>query len=204
MGIHAWERDGGEAHEWPSGMEEDEDDVTLVDPDEWPSSTAADEDPFYTSFYECYTSYYDTFHIPYGKGFTTYKIECLCRKADHVLNTESNPLNLPPRRRFRLHRHPFFVGEMADIFKDCCCLCPEPCGEEAIKFQRDEDKRFVRGDICFILDDPGRQSVGSFHPISEGDWDGMAYKFNEEDCGQYNGRTMTRQITFEIDCKLSM
>jgi len=38
---------------------------------------------------------------------------------------------------------------------------------------------YVRGKISFIVDDPGRQSVGSFHPITEGSWYDVAYRKNE-------------------------
>jgi ankyrin repeat protein len=96
-------------------------------------------------------------------------------KRDMVYNAEWNPRNNPPERPWKLHRHPCFFGNMSDVFEDCCGFCPEPENEEARAVQKDEDGRFVRGPIEFMVDDPGRQSVGSFHPITEGDWSEMAY-----------------------------
>ena len=34
---------------------------------------------------------------------------------------------------------------------------------------------YIRGPITFLKDDPGRQEIGSFQPITEGDWTDMAY-----------------------------
>ncbi len=34
----------------------------------------------------------------------------------------------------------------------------------------EEDNPFVSGPLKFLVDDPGRQRIGSFHPITEGDW----------------------------------
>ena len=38
-----------------------------------------------------------------------------------------------------------------------------------------ENKIYVTGDLEFILDDPGRQTIGSFHPLTNDDWTDMAY-----------------------------
>lgn len=39
----------------------------------------------------------------------------------------------------------------------------------------DEDWPFVEGDLKWITLDPGRQSIGSFHPITDGDWSEGTY-----------------------------
>jgi Ankyrin repeats (3 copies) len=118
---------------------------------------------------------YDTIHIPYGREFNAYNIQMLMFKRDIVFNSEWNAKNVPPQRRHALHRHPCFFGDMKDVFEDCCGCCPEPRCAEAIAVQKEEDGRFVRGKIAFMADDPGRQSVGSFHPITDGDWSETAY-----------------------------
>jgi len=122
---------------------------------------------------------YDSVHIPYGKSFNAKNIERLMFQRDMVYNAEWNPKNVPPQREFRLHRHPCFFGDMQDVFNDCCGYCPEPESAEAVVLQKEEDERFVRGSITFMVDDPGRQSVGSFHPITDGDWSEMAYLSQE-------------------------
>jgi ankyrin repeat protein len=122
---------------------------------------------------------YDSIHIPYGQKFNAKKIERLMFQRDMVLNAEWNPKNLPPQRPYKLHRHPCFFGDMNDIFADCCGYCPEPDCAEAIALQKEEDERFVRGEVKFLIDDPGRQSVGSFHPITDSDWSEMAYLTQE-------------------------
>lgn len=123
---------------------------------------------------------YDSIHIPYGRRFNVKNTERLMFQRDMVFNAEWNERNVPPYREWKLHRHPCFFGEMSDIFEDCCGYCPEPESSEAAAVQKVEDERFVRGPIRFMLDDPGRQSVGSFHPITDGDWSEMAYLSHEE------------------------
>jgi len=123
---------------------------------------------------------YDSIHIPYGQRFNVKNIERLMFQRDMVLNAEWNPRNVPPQREWKLHRHPCFFGEMSDIFEDCCGHCPEPDSPEAAAVQKEEDERLVRGPIKFMVDNPGRQSVGSFRPITDGDWSEMAYLSNEE------------------------
>ena len=41
-----------------------------------------------------------------------------------------------------------------------------------------EDKLYVKGNITFMQDDPGRQQIGSFNPITDSDWTEMAYVGN--------------------------
>ena len=111
---------------------------------------------------------YDSVHIPYGRRFNAKNIEKLMFKRDIVLNAEWNPKNVPPQRLYKLHRHPCFFGDMHDVLEDCCGYCPEPGSAEEIVVQKEEDEKFVRGKIMFMVDDPGRQSIGSFHPITMG------------------------------------
>lgn len=39
----------------------------------------------------------------------------------------------------------------------------------------EESKIYVSGGITFIKDDPGRQTIGSFNPLTDDDWTEMAY-----------------------------
>jgi ankyrin repeat protein len=77
-----------------------------------------------------------------------------------------------------LHRHPCFFGTMEQIFNDCCGYCPTPSTPEEVTTQIEEDKIFIRGKMEFIKDDPGRQTVGSFHPLTDDDWTTQAYITN--------------------------
>ena len=42
----------------------------------------------------------------------------------------------------------------------------------------EESKVYISGTLSFIKDDPGRQAIGSFHPITDNDWTEMAYVGN--------------------------
>lgn len=48
--------------------------------------------------------------------------------------------------------------------------------EEEKEVAEKESKIYVSGDISFIKDDPGRQEIGSFNPITETDWTGICPK----------------------------
>lgn len=58
---------------------------------------------------------------------------------------------------------------------DCCGFCPEPKTEEERAVAKEEAKMYVSGDLAFMKDDPGRQSIGSFNPITADDYTDMAY-----------------------------
>src|SRR5581483_7584632 len=78
-----------------------------------------------------------------------------------------------------LHRHLcFFSTDIQQLFDDCCGCCPTPSTPEEIANQIEDDKIFVRGRIEFIKDDPGRQTIGSFHPITDDEWTTEAYITN--------------------------
>ncbi|CAG7929452.1 unnamed protein product [Penicillium olsonii] len=115
---------------------------------------------------------YNTFTIPYGRNFNAKKIEKLLYTKDLLLNAQWNQ---PKDREVYLHRHPAFFGEAEHVIHDCCGFCPQPVTEEEKKTADEESKIYVSGDISFIKDDPGRQEIGSFNPITETDWTEMAY-----------------------------
>ncbi|KAM7224255.1 hypothetical protein V8F06_000036 [Rhypophila decipiens] len=120
-------------------------------------------------------SNYHTFTIPYGEKFHAKKIEKLCYTRDLLLNSEWNQ---PDDRTVYLHRHPAFFGRVEDVITDCCGYCPTPETEEEKEMAEEEGKIYVSGKLSFIKDDPGRQQIGSFNPLTEDDWTEMAYVGN--------------------------
>lgn len=123
------------------------------------------------------TTTQDTFTIPYGKFFSAKKIEKLLFTKDLLLNAEWNKARA---REVNLHRHPAFFGSVNDVIHDCCGFCPAPTTDEELEVAEQEDKIYIKGDISFMKDDPGRQAIGSFHPITDDDWTEMAYVGNTE------------------------
>lgn len=120
---------------------------------------------------------YHTMCVPYGKKFTAAKINRLLYSKDLLLNAEWNK---PKEREVHLHRHPCFFGDAADIMEDCCGFCPQPKTDEEIEAAAEEAKIYISGRIAFIKDDPGRQEIGSFNPITTEDWTEMAYVGNTQ------------------------
>ncbi|CAG8909526.1 unnamed protein product [Penicillium egyptiacum] len=115
---------------------------------------------------------YHTFNIPYGRRFNARNIEKLLYTKDLLLNAQWNQ---PEDRTVYLHRHPAFFGEAEHVIGDCCGFCPKPVTEEEVEVADEEAKIYISGQITFIKDDPGRQEIGSFNPITETDWTEMAY-----------------------------
>ncbi|KAJ4358642.1 uncharacterized protein N0V89_003226 [Didymosphaeria variabile] len=118
---------------------------------------------------------YHTFTIPYGPKYHAKKIEKLLYTKDLLLNSEWNK---PKDREVNLHRHPAFFGYAEDVISDCCGFCPEPVTPEEHDVAEEEAKIYVSGKISFIEDNPGRQAIGSFNPITDDDWTEMAYVGN--------------------------
>ncbi|VUC32512.1 unnamed protein product [Clonostachys rosea] len=121
-------------------------------------------------------SSYTTFTVPYGKKYNAKRIEKLCYSRDLLLNAEWNQKD--DHRKVYLHRHPAFFGRVKDVVEDCCGSCPKPTTDEEIEVAEKESKRYVSGKMDFIVDDPGRQEIGSFNPLTEQDWTDMAYVGN--------------------------
>lgn len=120
-------------------------------------------------------SNYHTFTVPYGQKFHAKKIEKLCYTRDLLLNAEWNQ---PKEREVYLHRHPAFFGRVDDVIEDCCGFCPKPVTPEEIEVAEKEAEIYISGKISFLIDDPGRQQIGSFNPLTEDDWTDMAYVGN--------------------------
>jgi hypothetical protein len=115
---------------------------------------------------------YHTFTIPYGPKYHARKIDRLLYAKDLLLNAE---WNRPKDRETTLHRHPAFFGSAVDVLGDCCGSCPRPTTTEDQEIADQEGKIYVSGVLTFIKDDPGRQAIGSFHPLTDDDWTEMAY-----------------------------
>lgn len=116
---------------------------------------------------------YSTVFLPWGPQWTAKKIRKLMMTKDIVLNSDwSEQYN---NRGY--HTHPCFIGTLEEVEKDCCGACPP--------IPKDVDPEtlecFVRGPLSFIVDDPGRQTIGSFHPITDGDWSDGAYLSKESE-----------------------
>jgi hypothetical protein len=116
-------------------------------------------------------SNYHSFTIPYGERLQARRIERLLYTKDLLLNAEWNT----KEREYKLHRHPAFFGDAEDIFEDCCGNCPKPNSPEEEKVAEEESKNYVSGKLTFLTDNPGRQEIGSFNPITDTDWTEMAY-----------------------------
>ncbi|KAI8810866.1 hypothetical protein BJ742DRAFT_161669 [Cladochytrium replicatum] len=114
------------------------------------------------------SSDYASLFLPYGEEWNAESIRRQAYKKDKVLN---NPFMMKKLRKTRHHQHPCFFGTMKEVFEDCCGQCPALPED----WDPEEDKLFVRGELKFIVDDPGRQEIGSFNPITDGDWTSDAY-----------------------------
>jgi len=118
---------------------------------------------------------YHTCTIPYGPKFHAKNIERLLYIKDLLLNAE---WNRKKDREVNLHRHPVFFGQASDVIDDCCGYCPLPTTPAEIDVASEEGKIYVSGRITFMHDNPGRQAIGSFNPVSTDDWTDMAYVGN--------------------------
>jgi hypothetical protein len=120
-------------------------------------------------------SYYHTFTVPYGEKFNAKRIEKLCYTRDLLLNAEWNQ---PKDRGVYLHRHPAFFGRVQDVIEDCCGCCPKAVTPDELEVSEKEAEIYISGKVSFLIDDPGRQQIGSFNPLTEQDWTDMAYVGN--------------------------
>ncbi|KAE8371273.1 ankyrin repeat-containing domain protein [Aspergillus bertholletiae] len=118
-------------------------------------------------------SSYHMFIIPYGKGIDSKKIKKVLFNNDLVSNPPWSAKYFDNTDRF--HRHLVFFGTIEEVIHDCCGGCPKPGNQEELMLWKEINQTYVSGGLTFIKDDPGRQMIGSFHPLSEIDWTRMAY-----------------------------
>ena len=106
---------------------------------------------------------YSTVFLPWGPTWHANRIRKLMYTKDMILNSKW----YDPKKKY--HTHPCFFGTAKEIIKDCCGSCP-PIPKDEI----DPDSPFVSGEISWLDVNPGQQTqlkrIGSFHPITEGDW----------------------------------
>lgn len=76
------------------------------------------------------------------------------------------------------------MGPLKSVIHDCCGFCPEPTTDEEREIAEEEGKIYVSGDLKFMKDDPGRQAIGSFNPLTDNDWTEMAYIGNTQELCQ--------------------
>ncbi|KAI4249359.1 MAG: hypothetical protein LQ352_005680, partial [Teloschistes flavicans] len=146
------------------------DNVKDRDPDDVPEWVYDDE-----------VSNYHSFTVPYGPRYHAKKIEKLLYTKDILLNAEWNQNK---DRTVTLHRHPCFIGPIEHVLQDCCGFCPVPQTAEEREVAEEEVKIYVSGDVTFMKDDPGRQAIGSFNPLTDDDWTEMAYIGNTQELCQ--------------------
>ena len=128
------------------------------------------EDPFLKKRLEYSSekaSDYSTVFLPWGPTWTAKRIRKLMMTKDIVLNSEWSEAY--DNRGY--HTHPCFIGTLEEVIQDCCGHCPRV----PASVDRESLECFVSGPLSFIVDDPGRQTIGSFHPITDGDWCDGAY-----------------------------
>lgn len=119
-------------------------------------------------------SSYIRFTIPYGERFPAAKINRLLYAKDLLLNSEWNNED----REVNLHRHPCFFGSAEEVIEDCCGHFPKPQTDEELEVGAEEAKTYISGRITFLKDDPGRQEIGSFNPLTDDDWTEQAFVGN--------------------------
>ncbi|KAH9477326.1 hypothetical protein JR316_0009531 [Psilocybe cubensis] len=111
-------------------------------------------------------------HLP-GVDFSADEI---VRHIDNMNALMNSPYKQSKYQR-RIHRHFISYGTMQQCINGINCInCPPPVTDEEKNIVQEESTRYIRGRISFIEDNPGRQFVGSFSPITEGDWEVNAYR----------------------------
>eukprot|EP00854_Cymbomonas_tetramitiformis_P018187 gene18187-21666_t len=123
---------------------------------------------------------YSTVFLPWGPGHCARNTMGMMHTKDYILNS---PWFAKERRH---HIHPCFFGTMPEVLKDCCPNDP-PIPDDV---NPEELEAFVRGKLTFLVDNPGRQMIGSFHPITDEDWSEGAY-FSEVRCPLVTGGNLT-------------
>ncbi|PRP85402.1 hypothetical protein PROFUN_06948 [Planoprotostelium fungivorum] len=138
-----------------TGQEED------IDTEEEEEEEEEDfDDQYYYARKKAYQSDYSSVFLPWGEGYTAESIRKLMYTKDMVLNSEW----YDPSKKY--HTHPTFFGTATEVLRDCCGHCPPvPPGVNMA------EEPYVQGVLTWVTVNPGAQGkIGSFHPITEGDW----------------------------------
>lgn len=112
-------------------------------------------------------SNYSTIFLPWGPAWNARKIERLMLKKDKILNNIEilpNGKVIKCRRAYKVHV--CAIGTMEEIIND-----PFPDDPPLPDKISEEDlQSMVVGRLTWLVDNPGRQQIGSFHPITDEDW----------------------------------
>eukprot|EP00771_Trimastix_marina_P001861 gnl/Trimastix_PCT/2968.p1 GENE.gnl/Trimastix_PCT/2968~~gnl/Trimastix_PCT/2968.p1 ORF type:complete len:2220 (-),score=718.10 gnl/Trimastix_PCT/2968:78-6275(-) len=113
---------------------------------------------------------YSVVFLPWGPKWNAARTQKIMYRKDMILNS---PWYDPEKS---IHTHPCFFGTMSEVIHDCCRACPAYPED-----LNEDDFPFVRGELTWLVLNPGRQQIGSFHPITDGDWSEGAYLSQEAD-----------------------
>jgi len=115
---------------------------------------------------------YSTVFLPWGPDWNAKKIEKQMKKKDRMLNKIEFLPNGRVTQCMRKYKiHVCAVGTMEEVLGDPFPddpPIPEDTPETALEGT-------VRGAIAWLVDNPGRQQIGSFHPLTADDWMEGAY-----------------------------
>jgi ankyrin repeat protein len=111
---------------------------------------------------------YSTVFLPWGPAWTAERCRKMMYTKDMILNSKW----YDPKKKH--HTHPCFFGTISEVVKDCCGHCPPITSKED---QEMVSTMFVAGPVSWVTVNPGSQNarIGSFNPITEGDWTEGAY-----------------------------
>ncbi|CAK9103620.1 Uncharacterized protein R883 [Durusdinium trenchii] len=103
---------------------------------------------------------YSTVFLPWGPDWTALRVLRAMRNKDFALNSPF----IAKDRTFNLH--PCFYGTAKEVIEDCCPNDPP------IPSSADPEvlEKFVRGPLQWMQEDPGKQAIGSFHPLDAEGW----------------------------------
>lgn len=110
---------------------------------------------------------YSTIFLPWGPNWPVEKLARLTKKKDAILNRIEilpNGHVIKCRRSYKIHV--CAVGSMEEVIADPFPDDP-PIPDDA---PAESLQGTVRGKLSWLVDNPGRQQIGSFNPITEEDW----------------------------------
>ena len=110
---------------------------------------------------------YSTVYLPWGPDWDARRIKRLTKKKDKILNG----VQFLPDGRVVKNRRPYKLhicasGTMSEVIDDP--FPDDPPVPDDVPSETFES--CVRGRLSWLVDNPGRQRIGSFHPITDEDW----------------------------------
>eukprot|EP00930_Biecheleria_cincta_P036665 TRINITY_DN25130_c0_g2_i1.p1 TRINITY_DN25130_c0_g2~~TRINITY_DN25130_c0_g2_i1.p1 ORF type:complete len:1765 (-),score=415.36 TRINITY_DN25130_c0_g2_i1:94-5325(-) len=119
-------------------------------------------------------SNYSTVFLPWGPAWTAKGVKKVMAKKDRVLNSvEFKPGGRVVKCTRKYKVHICAAGLMTEVIQDPFPNDP-PIPDDVPKESLEQT---VRGPVrkSWLVDNPGRQQIGSFNPITDGDWSEGAY-----------------------------